>query len=196
MATKKTSKTAAESVGKKDTEEKLTHYHKTFADDPDDTFLQCPECQQVVKPGVFKTECAACKVPPIVKCVNKSMFDMVDDHLQVDSYSKVVREIAAIFNVATRTVDRCIHEVHAMWQEAVNETRTKRKGRYVRRKETLYKMAVRKGDVRTADAVLMGLVEIQGDKKPDLHLLMGGDKDPAALLKQADDMRKLAEEME
>ena len=197
MATK-TKKAAASKAVKSEPDSKLSVYHKTFAGDPDDKELRCPDCSALAVPVLVFEACPECgsKDAPTFVEVNKSMFEMVDEHLQVDSRGKVVRDLSKIFSVTERTVDRCIAEVHAMWNEGISETYAKRKQQYVRRKNTLYKKALRKGDIKTADHVLMGLVEIQGDKKPEMHLLLSGDKDPAALLKQADEMRKLAEEAE
>lgn len=124
----------------------------------------------------------------------KSMFDMCDDYLQVYAHSTTVHKLMEAFDCSSSTVNRCIADVHVMWAEAINTTRAKRMERYARRQDEIYRRALRSGELSIADKVTMNQAELQGDKKPDVHLLLGGD--PAALIAQSRELAKLSEETE
>ncbi len=156
---------------------KLSSFHKQFADDPDDVVVTGSALT-----GFIRTP------------VRKSFFDMCNDHLLYHSRGKVVRDLSNIFDCSIPQVDKCIAEVHAEWKELAAETRATRMKKYLSRKDKLFSMAMNKGDERSANTIVETLAETMGDKKPDIHLMLGGDKTPEQLLTAADELRKLTEE--
>ncbi len=175
MARKTTNNSLAKTQEQQDADEdfqyqtRLHPSHKTFALDPDDVDLATQQPKR------------------------KSMYTMVDERLQRVGRAQLINDLKAIFGCSVPTIDRAIHEVHKDWAAYLTQTRSKRMGRYIRRQDSLYAEAVRKGDTSIANRINMDQAKLIGDAAPDVTLLLGGDKTPAQLLAQADELRKLSE---
>lgn len=100
--------------------------------------------------------------------------------------------LMAVYNVSKPTINNVIRRVKDEWLEKMAKTRQSRQAKNARRLDTIVDVAFKSGDARLAKDAIMDMSKLIGDMAPETHIMLGGDKDPEALLKQADELRALA----
>ena len=165
----KGSKPKTVAKGKKRLASTLKFCHTKFANDPEDI----PQGQTV---GVVK-----------------SLYQMVDERLQLDGRGKVVRELTKLFGVSISIVDRAIAEVKAGWAEHMESTRAERINLALRRLDYIYKRALKKDDLYAGVQAITTAAKFTGDTAPDVHVLVGANKTAAQIQAEADELRRLAD---
>lgn len=125
----------------------------------------------------------------------KSMFDMVDERLQLDSRGKVVRDLRAIFNCSANPIDLTIAVVKSVWAEEREKTRAERVAKSLRQLDTIHKQAMRIGELKTAESVIATKAKFTGDTSPEVHINVGAASAEEAQ-RLANEMKALAESAE
>lgn len=94
---------------------------------------------------------------------------------------------------SSATIDRIIREVKDAWLAELQRTRQERVAKNRRRLERIVERAFETDDLSNARGAIMDQSKLTGDLAPDIHVLLGGDKDPEALLAQAEELKRLAQ---
>lgn len=101
-------------------------------------------------------------------------------------------KLADIYKVSKTQIHTVIRKVKDEWIDYMAKTRQDRVSKNARRLDHIIERASRAGDLKVAKDAIMDVSKLLGDNLPETHIMLGGDKDPEALLAQAEELRKLA----
>lgn len=100
--------------------------------------------------------------------------------------------LAPIYKCSHPQIHKVIRMVKDEWLEHMAKTRQARVSKSARRLDAIVDRAFRSGDGRLAKDAIMDMSRLVGDMAPETHIMLGGDKDPEELLKQAEELKALA----
>jgi len=105
-------------------------------------------------------------------------------------------ELAPRYGVHPLMIDMAIREVKDYWAKELARTRQERLSKNRQRLEKIVEKAFKSGELKTAKDAIMDQAKLTGDMAPDVHVMLGGDKDPEALLLQAEELKNLVNQKE
>lgn len=85
-----------------------------------------------------------------------------------------------------------IKHVRQIWDEEMAATRHSRIAKNRQRLDRIISKAFAMGELKTSTDAIMQQSKLVGDLSPEIHVMLGGDKSPADMLKQAEELRLLA----
>lgn len=100
--------------------------------------------------------------------------------------------LAPIYKCSVPLIHKVIRIVKDEWLAKMAKTRQSRVAKNARRLDQIVDKAFKGGDGRLAKDAIMDMSKLIGDMAPETHIMLGNDKDPEALLKQAEELRALA----
>lgn len=126
----------------------------------------------------------------------RPLLDVLEDALLWGAKTHDLQAIAfnPPYSVSQPTLSNIIREIKDGWLAELAKTRQARVAQNRKRLERIVERSFKKDDMANARAAIMDQSKLTGDLAPDVHVMLGGDKSPEELLKQAAEMRALAME--